>query len=98
MKYNPSVSSSRRKSRKAYFSSDSETRRKFLSAHLDKELRAKHGVRAIPIRKDDEVKIVRGHFKGREGKVLSVYRRKFVIHVDRVTTDKANGKLNPLLL
>jgi large subunit ribosomal protein L26e len=48
-------------------------------------------VRAIPVRKDDEVKVVRGDFKGREGKVLAVYRKKFVIHVERVTVDKANG-------
>jgi large subunit ribosomal protein L26e len=91
MKYNPAVSSSRRKSRKAYFTSDSETRHRLLSAHLDKDLRTKYGVRAVPIRKDDEVKIVRGDYKGREGKVLSVYRRKFVIHVDRVTQDTAKG-------
>ena len=52
----------------------------------------KHGnVRALPIRKDDEVKVVRGSFKGRDGKVTTVYRRKWVIHVERVTRDKANG-------
>merc|ERR1712164_83914 len=44
-----------------------------------------------PVRKDDEVHVVRGFFKGREGKVLTVYRRKFCIHVERVTRDKANG-------
>lgn len=91
MKYNPSVSSSRRKSRKAYFTSDSETRHSLLSAHLDKDLRSKYGVRAVPVRKDDEVKIVRGDKKGMEGKVLSVYRKKFVIHVDRVFQDTAKG-------
>merc|ERR1712188_280522 len=45
----------------------------------------------MPVRKDDEVHVVRGFFKGREGKVLTVYRRKFCIHVERVTRDKANG-------
>jgi ribosomal protein uL24 len=48
-------------------------------------------VRAVPIRKQDEVKVVRGNFIGREGKVLSVYRKKFYIHIERVTRDKANG-------
>ena len=33
-------------------------------------------VRSIPIRKDDEVTVVRGSNKGREGKVTSVYRLK----------------------
>lgn len=49
-------------------------------------------VRAVPIRKDDEVLIKRGKFKGREGKVTAVYRKKFVIHVERMTKDKANSE------
>lgn len=53
-------------------------------------------VRSIPIRKDDEVSIVRGSFKGREGKVTSVYRLKYVIHVDRVTREKATGQSVPV--
>lgn len=47
--------------------------------------------RSLPIRKDDEVRIVRGTYKGREGKVTQVYRKKWVIHVDRVHRDKSNG-------
>jgi hypothetical protein len=45
MKFSTQVSSSRRKARKAHFSSDSETRHKILSATLSKELRAEHKVR-----------------------------------------------------
>jgi len=62
-----------------------------MSAPLSKELREKHKVRAIPIRKDDEVIIVRGSHKGAEGKVVNVRRKKWVVHVDRVTRDKVNG-------
>ena len=53
-------------------------------------------VRSIPIRKDDEVTIVRGTNKGREGKVTSVYRLKYVIHVERVSREKSNGQSVPL--
>ena len=35
--------------------------------------------------------VVRGSHKGREGKVTQVYRKKWVIHVERVTRDKING-------
>lgn len=49
-------------------------------------------VRSVPVRKDDEVMVVRGTFKGREGKVTQVYRRKWVIHVERITREKVNGK------
>ena len=45
------------------------------------------------MRKEDEVRIVRGTFKGKEGKVVQVYRKKWVIHVDKVTRDKVNGAL-----
>jgi ribosomal protein uL24 len=52
--------------------------------------------RSIPVRKDDEVRIVRGKYKGREGKVTQVYRKKWVIHVDRVQRDKSNGSSVPI--
>lgn len=62
-----------------------------MSAPLSKELRGKYNTRSLPIRKDDEVLIIRGKFKGREGKITQVYRKKWIIHVDRVHRDKANG-------
>ena len=91
MKYSATVSSSRRKCRKAHFTAPSSERRKLMSAPLSSELRNKHQVRSVPIRKDDEVQIVRGTFKGREGKVVQVYRRKWVIHIERITREKVNG-------
>ncbi len=48
-------------------------------------------IRSMPVRKDDEVQVVRGTFKGREGKVVQVYRRKWVIHIERITREKVNG-------
>ncbi|KAH8175457.1 ribosomal proteins l26 eukaryotic, l24P archaeal domain-containing protein [Sarocladium implicatum] len=93
---NKLVASSRRKSRAAHYKAPSSERRNIMSAPLSKELREKYNVRSIPIRKDDEVTIVRGTNKGREGKVTSVYRLKYVIHVERVTRDKASGQSVPL--
>ncbi|KAH9998096.1 translation protein SH3-like domain-containing protein [Russula compacta] len=90
------VSSSRRKSRKLHFSAPSSIRRKIMSSSLSKELRNKYHTRSLPVRKDDEVRIVRGKYKGREGKVTQVYRKKWVIHVDRVQRDKANGSSVPI--
>ncbi|KAB8627254.1 hypothetical protein FH972_026087 [Carpinus fangiana] len=67
-----------------------------MSAPLSKELREKHNVKSIPIRKDDEIIITRGINKGREGKVTSVYRLKYCIHVERVTREKTNGQSVPI--
>ncbi|GAB2232939.1 hypothetical protein Droror1_Dr00012008 [Drosera rotundifolia] len=91
MKYNPCVSSSRRKSRKAHFTAPSHQRRILMSSPLSADLRNKYNVRSVPIRKDDEVQVVRGTFKGREGKVVQVYRKKWVIHIERITREKVNG-------
>lgn len=40
---------------------------------------------------EDEVIVSRGHFKGNSGRVMRVYRKKFVIHIDKITREKANG-------
>lgn len=53
-------------------------------------------VRAIPIRKDDEVTVTRGTHKGRDAKVTSVYRLKYVIHLERVAKEKSNGTSAPI--
>ena len=54
-------------------------------------------VRSLPIRKDDEVQIVRGkHAKEAVAKVTSVYRRRYCIHVDRIIKEKTNGAQVPV--
>lgn len=53
-------------------------------------------VRAIPIRKDDEVTVTRGYHKGRDAKVTSVYRLKYVIHLERTAKEKSNGTSAPI--
>ena len=40
--------------------------------------------------------ITRGSNKGREGKVTSVYRLKYIVHIERVTREKTNGQSVPL--
>ena len=69
-----------------------------MSCHLNKDLRTKYEVRCIPVRKGDSVKIMRGTFKGREGKVQTVYRKKFCLHVEKITREKTNGKQLSLIL
>merc|ERR1712141_865444 len=92
MKFNKMVSSDRGKNRKRHFNAPSHMRRKIMSAPLSKELRQKYSCRSMPIRKDDEVQVVRGHFKGQQvGKVVQVYRKKFVVHIERIQREKANG-------
>ena len=86
------VSSQRRKSRKAHFSAPSSIRRKILSSHLSKDLKAKYNVRSIPVRKGDTVKVMRGTYKGRSGKVQFVYRRRWCIYIEKLVKEKVNGQ------
>merc|ERR1711937_334765 len=90
---NSAVSSQARRSRKAHFNAPSHLRRKVMSAALSKELGAKYNVRSMPLVKDDEVKIVRGKFKGEQtGKIIQVYRKKYIVHVERIQREKAGGQ------
>jgi large subunit ribosomal protein L26e len=67
-----------------------------MSSSLSKELQKKYKVKSMPIRQDDEVTIVRGSHKGHSGKVNTVYRRKFVIHVEKINREKVNGASVPV--
>ncbi len=92
MKRSDKVSSSRRKQRLRHFSAPSSVRRKIMSCPLSKELREKHSVRTLPIRKNDEVRIRIGKHKKKVGKVVQVYRKRWCIYVDKIQRDKQNGQ------
>ena len=62
-----------------------------MSVNLNKDLRAKHNVRSMPIRKDDEVIVVRGKFKGSSGKVSQVYRKRWCVYIEGLSKSKFNG-------
>ena len=63
-----------------------------MSSHLCKDLKAKYNVRSIPVRKGDTVKIMRGTYKGRAGKVQAVYRRRWCIYIEKLVKEKVNGQ------
>ena len=86
------VASKRRAQRKLQLSAPSSIRRKLMSCHLTKTLRDEHKLRALPIKRGDEVKILKGKWKGKKGKVVQVYRRRNVIYVDKVNREKQNGQ------
>ncbi|CDK26187.1 unnamed protein product [Kuraishia capsulata CBS 1993] len=95
-KISKDVSSSRSKSRKAYFTAPSSERRAILSAPLSKELREQFKIKSLPVRKEDSVLVVRGSKKGQEGKISSVYRLKYSIQLEKLTKEKSNGASVPI--
>ena len=86
------VASKRRTQRKRTLSAPSSIKRRLMSCHLTKTLRTEHKIRALPIKRGDEVKILKGKMKGKTGKVVQVYRKRNVIYVDKITREKQNGQ------
>ena len=66
-------------------------KRKILSSHLSKELREKYKRRGFPIKKGDEVQVMRGKFKGKTGKISRVNYKKYRVYLDGVTRKRTIG-------
>lgn len=80
-----------RKQRKYLFNAPISIRHRFLSAHLAKELIKKYNRRSIPLRKGDEIKIVRGQFKGKKGKIENVDLKNLRVFVENIQHTKSDG-------
>lgn len=89
------ISSKPSKQRKARYNTPLHRLHKLMSAHLSRELREKYGRRSLPVRKGDTVKIMKGEFKGIEGKVTKVDRKRQFVYVENVTVKKADGSTRP---
>jgi len=84
-----------RKQRKYVKNAPKHIKSKFMSAMLSKELRTKHQKRNIPIKKGDKVKVLRGQFKGKIGKVTKVDLRNLKINLVGVDLMKKDGTKVP---
>ena len=81
-----------RKQRKFLANAPNHIKRRLMGACLDKKLREKYGVRSIEVRKGDEVKIMRGKFAKKQGKVGSVDVKHSRIQIDGVQRAKKGGE------
>ena len=84
-------SSQPRKQRKFVANAPLHIRHKFLSANLSKELRSKYGKRNLPLRKGDEVLIMRGAFKKKKAKVSSVDLKNSRVALEGIQRAKKDG-------
>lgn len=80
-----------RKQRKYRAEAPLHIKRKMISVHLAKDLRKKYGRRAVPARKNDTVKIVRGFFKGKQGKIAEVNIQNEKIYVEGIQRGRKDG-------
>jgi len=66
-----------------------------LRVHLAAPLKKKHGLRALRVRTGDKVRVLRGTFKGKEGKVERVDTRAARVYVSKVEMKKLQGGTAP---
>src|SRR6056297_3139806 len=84
-------SSKPRKKRKYSANAPLSIKRKMLAVNLSKDLRKKKNKKNIVVRKGDKVKVLRGKYKGNEGKVTKVNVKKSKVYVENVQRSKIEG-------
>jgi len=80
-----------RKQRKYVANAPLHLKRKQLNTNLSKELRKKYGRRSVSLKKGDVVKIIKGKFKGKQGKVSEIKTKKLKIFVEGIQVKKQDG-------
>jgi len=80
-----------RKQRKFKANAPLHIKHKFLSVNLSKELRKKHSKRNIPVRKGDEVLVMRGSFKKKKAKVATIELKRTRVALENVQRTKKDG-------
>ncbi len=88
-------SSKPRKQRKYALKAPLHLKRKLVSSHLAESLRSKYKIRSLPLRKGDTVKIMRGQFKKKTGKVARVDLKQTRIYIEGIEMIKKDGSKIP---
>ncbi len=74
------------------YRASTETRSRQLGSTLSKDLRKKYNKRSARVVKGDTVKIMRGEFKGVDGKISRVSSRKNSVTVEGIKKEKTKGE------
>ena len=80
-----------RKQRKYAANAPLHLKRKLLSVNLSKELRKKIKKRNVVVRKGDTVKIMRGKFKTKSGKITDVNVKTSKVKIEGIMAKKQDG-------
>lgn len=87
-----------KKQRKYRTNAPLHIRQKLMGCHLSRELRKKHNVRSMPIRKGDKVKVLTGSFSGKTGKVDEVNLKNLKVSIAGIEVTKKDGsKVKPFI-
>lgn len=84
------------KQRKARANAPLHTLRKNIAGHLSKELRQKYKKRAITLRKEDVVLVLKGKYQKKQGKITNTDTKKGYINIEGLQMTKKDGKTVPI--
>jgi large subunit ribosomal protein L24 len=87
-----------RKQRKYRYNAPLHRRQAMVSAHLSKELRKAYKRRSMTLRKGDEVRIMKGEFRGTFGKIEDIDLQKLKVTIENVKKRKITGQEMPARL
>jgi len=85
------TSSKPRKQRLLFYSMPMHERQKSVASNLSSQLRKSIGKRALPLRKGDRVKVMRGSHKGVEGKVARIDYNSQQVFLEKLVRKKSDG-------
>ena len=80
-----------KKQRKFIRTAPLHARRRLMAAHLSADLKKQYKRRSFPVRKGDEVVVMRGKFKKRSGKVARVDIKKYRVYIEGVMIKRTDG-------
>ena len=66
-------------------------RDKMIGARLDDALRGQYKKRSVRVVKGDSVKVIRGEYKGVEGKIEKVITEQGTLHIEGISREKIKG-------
>jgi len=92
------ASTKKSKQRKYKYNAPLHLKQKMLHVHLSSLLRQKYGLRNIQLRTGDKVKVLRGQYKKKEGKVSKINLKREKIYVTGVEYLKKDGTKLPFAL
>lgn len=87
-----------RKQRKYRHQAPLHIKQKFVGVHLSTELRKKYGTRTVQVRQGDKIKVMRGQYAKKEGKVDKVSIKHEKVFMTGLEIARKDGTKSPIAL
>ena len=73
------------------YAAPAHRRSRNVGANLSPDLRTQYGIRSIRVKEGDSVKVMRGEYKGIEGKINKVHAKEGRLAIEGIQREKVRG-------